>query len=101
MKRYRITKGKRRTVSLHDRILDFGRSEPLLSEKLLAVKWVGNAGSHDGAMPTREDLFECFDLLEHVLEEVVEQRSAQLRLLAKRITRAKGPLSAKKKRKRK
>lgn len=98
--RYRTTKGGKRTpIPLHQRITSFGQKEPDLAEKMLAVKWVGNAGSHDGAAPKRNDLFDCFDLLEHVIEEVYEKRSAYLSRLAKEITRARGPLSAKKRRK--
>ncbi len=98
VKRFALSRsGKRTPITLHHRILSFGKTEPTLAEKMLAVKWGGNAGSHEGAAPKRADIFDSFDLLEHVLEEVYEKKSAYLAQLAKKITKAKGPLSAKKK----
>jgi hypothetical protein len=101
IKRYARSKAGRRTpIALHHRIVLFGKVQPGVAEKMLAVKWVGNAGSHDGVEPKRDDVFDAFDLLEHVLEEVYEKKSTYLAHLAKKIAKAKGPLSAKKNRKR-
>ena len=85
---------KRVPVSLHSRIVEFGKKkEQGLADKMLAVKWIGNAGSHARTSLTAADLFDGFDLLHHVLEEVYAQETKRLVKLAKHITKAKGPLS--------
>ena len=43
-------------LSLHARIALFGKNEPILGAQLLALKWLGNSGSHDSKM-SRSDLF--------------------------------------------
>jgi hypothetical protein len=87
-------KGKRVPLTLHSRIDEFGKKRDReLSDKMLAVKWIGNAGSHAGTSPTVDDLFDGFDLLHNVLDEVYAQKSKRLATLAKQIRKAKGPLS--------
>jgi hypothetical protein len=95
IRRFTINKKrKRQMLPLHARIEDFStsRNGPL-GDKMQAVKWLGNAGSHGVAVLDRESLFDGFDLLHHVLEEVYTQKTRTLDGLAKRITPAKGPSS--------
>jgi len=49
VKRFVIVKGKRRPINLHQRILLLPPKYKEQVDLLLAVKWLGNAGSHDGA----------------------------------------------------
>jgi len=104
VKRFTISKKthKRQPLPLHARIVEFGKGKlnQSLAEKMLAVKWIGNSGSHDGDGPKQSDLFDGFDLLDHVLQEIYAKRTARLTSLAKRITKSKGPLSKHKKRRR-
>ena len=91
VKRFAVSKGKRRPLTLHQRILDLPDKHKEASDILLAVKWLGNAGSHDGKQPTRDDLRVTFDLLEHALSEIYEARGKALKALAKKVNKKKGP----------
>jgi len=86
-------KRKRQRLDLHARILIYGASNAELAKKMIAVKWIGNAGSHDGEEPTDSDIDDCFVLVDHVLEEIYDEKSKRLESLAKKITKRKGPLS--------
>ncbi len=74
--------GKRRPVTLHARIAEFGNSSPDLKQYLVATKWIGNAGSHVGEL-TREELLLGFDLLNHAIYELYEKKVQQRSLLRK------------------
>lgn len=68
-------KGKEYPLSLNSRLnlfkshKDFG----LLSEKLSAIKFLGNAGSHIGSV-SKEDLLDAYEILEYVLEECFQRQ---------------------------
>jgi len=86
-------KGGLRHLSLHQRLQFFEKREPTLAKPLLALKWLGNLGSHRGEL-RKDDLFDAFDLLEHVHEELFAQRTKQITQLAKEINKRRGPRSA-------
>jgi hypothetical protein len=47
VKRFTFSKNRKRIrISLHDRIIEFEKTHPEIAQKLLAVKWLGNEGSH-------------------------------------------------------
>lgn len=92
-------KGKRRNLTLHERIVIFGSKFNKLSSKMLAVKWIGNVGSHNNAGLKSSDLIDGFDLLESCLVELYSQEQKRLENLSNRITKSKGPLSKKKRKK--
>jgi hypothetical protein len=73
-------------LSLHARIDIYRRSRPASGASLMALKWVGNAGSH-GSHVTLTDILDAYEIFEHTLEEVVEERSKRVSTLAKKITR--------------
>lgn len=94
----RTRRGKLHRLPLHQRIVEYRdkrASNKSIAQSMLAVKWLGNAGSHAGGSLTADDLFDGFDLLHYVLEEVYGQRTKKREALAKRITKKKGPLSRK------
>jgi len=94
IRRKRLTpKQKMHKLVLHDRISEWGKSKPEyqnLSELLLAVKWIGNAGSHQADL-TKNDLVEAYKLAEHVFSEVFDTRTETLKKIAKRVNKSKGP----------
>ena len=65
--------GKYWKLSLHERILRFAVKHPEINETMLAVKWLGNVGSHESSV-SRIEALEAFELLDYILEEVVEGR---------------------------
>lgn len=83
-------RGKYEALKLHTRIELFAAKQPRIGEAILAVKWLGNAGSHPGFTPTQRNVLEAYELVEHALIELYERRSNRLATLAKRIIKTKG-----------
>ncbi len=59
-------------------------------EFLLAIKWLGNAGSHPDIITT-DDVMDTYEIMEHVLENIYENKEKNIRKIAKRINKRKGP----------
>jgi hypothetical protein len=89
--RARRIKGVRmERLTLHNRIVQLKRRSPEVADALLAIKWVGNAGSHLGEL-TRDDLFDAYDILENVLEDLFVKNRDITQKLIREINRRKGP----------
>jgi hypothetical protein len=93
IRRFVIVKGKRRPVNLHQRIQLLPAKYQDVKEMLLAVKWLGNAGSHDGEEANAGDVRITYDLLEHALSEIYEAKGKKLKAVAKKVNKKKGPLN--------
>jgi hypothetical protein len=97
IQRGRRTKAKKlERLSLHERIEIFQKVQPAVGDALLALKWIGNTGSHPGDLSAK-DLLDAFDILSHALDEVIGKRTKQIQQLVTEINRHKGPRSLKKK----
>lgn len=81
-KRRRDKSGKLIDLSLHHRIELFQKRDPATGAQLMALKWLGNVGSHEGAV-RRGDLLDAFEILEHSLAELIDQRTKKMAALAK------------------
>lgn len=69
VKKYSISSSKKRqTISLHSRINFFPISE--VKDILLAIKWIGNAGSHSKTLLETIDLVETYKLYEYALKKI-------------------------------
>ena len=77
---------------MHDRIDLLPDLYQDLKELLTAVKWLGNAGSHEGSIVVRRDVCDAYDLLEYVLTEIYEGKARKLKEIAVAINKQKGPL---------
>ena len=88
-----VTKnGKRRDLMLHERINLLPQKYHDIQELFMAVKWLGNAGSHSGATVSSDDVLDAYELMEHLLTEIFnEERKKNLKALAKNINKKKGP----------
>ena len=86
------SKGQRVKLTLHQRIVEFNAKDKDIGELLLALKWIGNTGSHVGEIE-RQDLIHAFQLLEYSLIELYEKRTETLRRLSKKIIKSKKPIS--------
>jgi hypothetical protein len=70
--------GRRSLLTLHARIDKFASVTSTktkhLSDSMKAVKWLGNVGSHglvgEDKKLTHSDIFDAFDLLQYVLDEI-------------------------------
>ena len=76
-------------LSLHARIELFAKKEAATGPALMALKWLGNTGSHDAEV-VKDDLLDAFEILEHALAEILERRSARVATLAKKLTKKYG-----------
>lgn len=78
-------------LSLHSRISEFRVQDAKNAEILLAVKWLGNNGSHAGGL-TRDDVFDAFDMLELVLVNLYDTTTADIMTKVKAINTQRGPV---------
>jgi Domain of unknown function (DUF4145) len=85
-KRKRNSHGKFSDLTLHGRIEQFAKKEPIVGSQLMAIKWVGNSGSHIGSVE-RKDILDAFEILEHALKEIIEGRSVRVAKLAKALSK--------------
>jgi Domain of unknown function (DUF4145) len=84
---------KRSKLTLHDRIVAFRATNLDAADLLLAVKWLGNAGSHaDMAGISRHDVLDGMEITEHVLHLLFDKSGQAVTKLAKSINKRKGPL---------
>lgn len=90
--RFSKSAGKRKRISLHDRIVKFSQREPVISDRLLAIKWIGNAGSHVDPI-AKEDLLDAYELLDAALEDIYLKRGHRINKLTRDVNRQRGPLS--------
>lgn len=82
-------KGKPRT-DLHARIEEFGKQQPDAAQFLLAVKLLGNSGSH-GHELTHDDVLDAYTILERVLVTLYDPTNTPEHL-AKTINQSKKPI---------
>jgi hypothetical protein len=73
-------------VSLDSKITQYKAKEPELGNHMMAVKWLGNAGSHPSKVSPK-DALDGFDLLEHILTA----KFSHIHAVSQTINRTKGP----------
>lgn len=91
VKRYINRSGQRRIVTLHQRINLLPVKYEPLKGFLTAVKWLGNAGSHNADVITHDDVMDAYEMTEHVLAEIYAPKAKKLEALAKKVNKNKGP----------
>ena len=64
IRRYTVAKGRRPTIKLHDRINLLPDKYAHFKETILAVKWLGNAGSHGNGVA--KDMISKDDVLDYL-----------------------------------
>jgi hypothetical protein len=92
VKRYERRRGKLESISLHRRIKIFELKNKGLADKLLAIKWLGNAGSHPGGV-TVDDVLDAYDILEPIISRMFDPNYKDLEKIVTKINKQKGPLS--------
>lgn len=78
-------KGKFDKLTLHNRIEVFSKNEPTIGAQLMALKLLGNTGSHDGGV-MRNDVLDAFEIVEHALFELIDDKSKRIAALAQTLT---------------
>jgi hypothetical protein len=92
VKKFEIRSGKRQPISLHKRIEIYNHSE--IKDLLIAIKWIGNTGSHVGNLETI-DILEAYRLLEFSLNKIYNDDSKEIKKISKEIIKRKGPVKRK------
>jgi len=87
-----IHRGKRKGYTLHKRIEFFKLTNPEEADLLMAIKWIGNTGSHRSDNLTRDDILDGLEILEHVLTKLYETDTKRIATLTKKINKRKKPL---------
>ena len=95
IRRYNLVKNERRFMSLNQRINLLPLKFSQLKDLILAIKWLGNAGSHASGKVSMDDVMDSYDLIEHVLHEIYAPKTKKLAALAKQINKKEGPLKRK------
>lgn len=81
-------KGKRISISLDERIQIFDNDE--IKDLLLAIKWIGNTGSHLGDLKPI-DILETYQLLEYALIKLYYNQETKIKKITKEINKKRGP----------
>lgn len=78
-------------MDLHARIEKFKEKDAETAEYLLALKWLGNVGSHTNLDELNvNDLLDGFELFEHVIQLVYVKHARKMKKIAKTINSRKG-----------
>ena len=77
-------------INLHRRIELFEQINSDVAQKLFAIKWIGNAGSHPKAVK-KENVLDAYEILEDVLILLFEKRDLRIRRLVAQVNKRKGP----------
>jgi hypothetical protein len=91
VKRFSAKNGRRIFLTLHSRIALLPEKYKELGDLLLAIKWLGNAGSHVSSLVTMDDVLDAYELMDHVLDELFAEKAKKAKALAKEINKKKGP----------
>ena len=91
IKRFVSTKGKRRYLGLHERIGLLPAKHAELKDLMYAINWLGNAGSHAQRNIILDDVFDAYELTEHVLQEIYAAKRKKLRKIARSVNQRRGP----------
>ncbi len=86
------TSGKQRLLTLHERIDLIPAKYEEVKDMILAIKWLGNAGSHGHKEVSLDDVMHAYELTEHILEFIFVQKVQNLENIAKKINKKKGPV---------
>ena len=83
-------RGKR--YPLHERIMILAKRKKEISNQLLAIKWIGNSGSHMEEL-SRGDVIDALEILEHTLHEIFVRKYKILKVktISAAINSNKGP----------
>ena len=90
-----IDRGKRKGYSLHKRIELFKAIKPDEAELLMAIKWIGNSGSHVNDELKKDDTLDAYEILEYVTIKLYEKDTHRIKALSKTINKRKKPIGTK------
>lgn len=77
-------------LKLHARLELFAKTNADISNQLMAIKWIGNAGSHFLEI-RNEDVLDAYEILEFSLEKIYNDREKKITQLSDEINRTRKP----------
>jgi hypothetical protein len=90
-----ISKGKRLPLTLHARIERYKTKNAEVADKLLAIKWIGNLGSHSTQVPhSLNELMDGFELFANAIDILYVRTDRELRKVARSINKRRGRRSS-------
>jgi hypothetical protein len=95
VKRYETKNGKKMFLSLHKRIDLIPAKYQNLKDFCLAIKWLGNAGSHSDKEITADDVMDAYEIMDEMLRELLYKKQDHIKKLVKTINKKKGPMGEK------
>lgn len=81
---------KSKRLSLHDRVELLTHKYPKLKDICLAIKWLGNSGSHCEEEMTMDNVLDGYEMMSFVLDELYDNKHERIAILAKQINDKKG-----------
>ena len=81
--------GKRKKITLHNRILLFGEKNKEVSKIFFAIKWIGNEGSHNGNL-SKKDIIENYNMLQLALDKIFDNNEKKIMKIVTEINKRKG-----------
>lgn len=85
----KINNKKRVMRSLHNRIELYKKKNPEISEMLMAIKWLGNIGSHEGKKLNLKKILDAYEIIEHILEKLYSKKEQRVTQLVRKINKNK------------
>jgi hypothetical protein len=74
----------------HERIIEFALTKPDVARVLLAVKWIGNSGSHESGL-SAQDVLEGAQMFSHALRLLYDPSQADLMRRVALVNKRRGP----------
>ncbi|TAF58759.1 MAG: DUF4145 domain-containing protein [Flavobacterium sp.] len=87
-----IERRKRKIYSLHKRIELFKIKKPDEGDLFMAIKWIGNSGSHKNEYLSKDDLLDAYEILSHVTAKLYETTTKRIKRMTKKINKRKKPI---------
>lgn len=89
VRRYSVKNGRQNRLTTHSRIELLQQRKAAAGDALMAVKWIGNEGSHADALTTT-DVIDGAELLGHALRLLYDDSAEQMERRIRKINKAKG-----------
>jgi hypothetical protein len=89
VRRFSVRNGKQTRLTTHARIVAFQTRKTEAGDALMAVKWIGNEGSHADGL-TATDIIDGAALLGHALRLLYDDSAKEMERRIKKINKAKG-----------
>jgi hypothetical protein len=86
---------KRVRIDLHQRIEKFQKTSKKEGDALMAIKWIGNHGSHSENRLSDADVFDGYEMLEFVLNRLYNNGESRIIKIANDINKRKTPRTVK------